>query len=368
MKLVSLGIESIERGLIPDRVTRKAIRKLCTLRLQTLQPGLSESREQQLRQFVELVKQSPIALVPEVANEQHYELPPEFFQLVLGGHRKYSCCLWSPHTTTLDSAEKAALDATCQHAQLQDGQDILELGCGWGSLSLWMAERYPASRITAVSNSSPQRHFILAESEARGLKNLRVVTADMNTFDPFVDASAPSKFDRVVSVEMFEHMRNYDLLLSRIAGWLKPSGKLLIHIFCHARVPYTFETQGTADWMGRYFFTGGMMPSVDLLRQFSRDLSVAEQWTWNGRHYQQTADAWLQRLDTNRRQALRILRDVYGAADARRWLNRWRMFFLAVSELFGYNDGTEWFVSHYLLERSGLHGSLPERGLSRTGT
>jgi len=334
MSILGVGIEAVERGLVPDGITRAAIRRLCGA-------GLYDAND---AAFQTSLRDGPIAPFPDRANAQHYELPAEFFTQVLGPRRKYSCCWFANDNATLADAENAALAITCERAELVDGQDVLELGCGWGSLSLWMARHYPHSRITAVSNSGPQRLFIEAEAASRGLHNLQVVTADMNDFDV-----GAQRFDRVVSVEMFEHMRNYDRLLRRIAAWLQPGGKLFVHIFCHRERTYPFETEGEANWMGRHFFTGGLMPSADLLRQFDRDLKVTRHWTWNGRHYQRTADAWLANLDAHRSDIMPILRAVYGVREARRWLNRWRMFFLAVAELFGAAGGEEWFVSHYLL-------------------
>lgn len=349
MSALELGLKAVERHLVPDAVTRLAIRRLCRERLRqsarVLQPadGLSPARTA----FLDSLRSGPIAHVPEAANEQHYELPAEFFQAVLGPHLKYSCCCFDSPQATLADAEAAALRITCERAQLRDGQTVLELGCGWGSLSLWMAEHYPQSRITAVSNSRSQRAFIEAEAQARGLSNLQIITADMNDFSP-----AGQQYDRVVSVEMFEHMRNYQSLLSRISTWLRPDGKLFVHVFCHREYCYPFETDGAANWMGRYFFTGGLMPSQQLLSEFDSDLRVTEQYCWNGQHYQRTAEAWLGNLDARRRDVLRCMQKVYGPRDARLWLNRWRLFFLAVAELFGFAGGEEWFVSHYLLERS----------------
>ncbi len=352
MTFLEFGIGAVERGLVPDSITRRAMRKLCGERLL----DLSHDREERVvlaqARFIESMRSAPIAPVPKKANEQHYELPPEFFVEVLGPHRKYSCCLWPDGPALLRDAEENALRATCEHAQIADGQRILELGCGWGSLSLWMARRYPNSHVTAVSNSTPQRLFIEAQAKLAGLTNLSVITADMNTFAPPDINGQLAQFDRVVSVEMFEHMRNYELLLSRIASWLKPDGKLFVHIFCHRTLVYPFETDGAANWMGRYFFTGGIMPSENILRYFSDDLQVIRQWTWDGRHYQRTADAWLKQLDTRRSVILPILEDTYGPLEARRWLHRWRMFFMAVSELFGYSNGQEWMVSHSLLQRA----------------
>jgi cyclopropane-fatty-acyl-phospholipid synthase len=345
MSVTAIGIEAVEQGIVPDALTRMAIRRLCRERIRESHQGLHGLTDSSRAAFFESMRSGPIALVPEMANQQHYELPPEFFAAILGPRRKYSCCYFLSDITTLPEAEEEALAVTCQRADIADGQQILELGCGWGSLSLWMAERFPNSRITAVSNSVPQRHFIEAEILSRGLKNLRVITSDMNDFGP-----GEQTFDRVVSVEMFEHMRNYDCLLQRIASWLTPRGKLFIHIFCHRSLSYPFETVGPANWMGRHFFTGGIMPSVDLLNQFNHSLIVSQQYSWSGRHYERTAEAWLANLDARRVDVLPILATVYGTNSARRWLNRWRMFFLAVAELFGFAGGDEWFVSHYLLE------------------
>lgn len=350
MSLMSVGIDAVERGLIPDVITRVAIRRLCGQRLRESPHAdkSSESDSPGFRAFVESMRTGPIAPVPEKANEQHYELPPEFFAVILGPHRKYSSCYWPTASASLAEAEAAALGITCQRADLADGQEILELGCGWGSLSLWMAERYRSSRITAVSNSAPQRRFIEAAAASRGLTNLHVITADMNEF-----AANSHHFDRVVSVEMFEHMRNYELLLERIASWLRPDGKLFVHHFCHQRLAYPYETDGDANWMGRYFFTGGLMPSEQMLRKFDRHMTVVEQWRWDGTHYQRTSEAWLKNLDAHRHTVLPILAATYGRDAAQRWFQRWRLFFLAVSELFGYANGTEWFVSHSLLQPKG---------------
>ncbi len=364
MSLLSLSLNAVERGLIPDAITRSAIRRLCEQRLRDSDRGNDIANERALQAFVASMVAGPVAPVPDKANEQHYELPPEFFAAVLGPRRKYSSCFFTEASSTLAEAEEAALAITCERAQLADGQEILELGCGWGSLSLWMAERYPRSRITAVSNSAPQRGFIEAEAAARGLTNLQIITADMNDFavGRVSNPSSPEStarpgrdgipsYDRVVSVEMFEHMRNYAKLLERISGWLRPTGKLFIHIFCHRRFAYPFETDGDSNWMGRYFFTGGIMPSEHLLQRFDQHLKVAQQWRWNGQHYQRTSEAWLRNLDEQRQKVMPILESCYGRAEARRWFHRWRMFFLAVAELFGYANGEEWFVTHALLER-----------------
>lgn len=252
MNVMEIGIEAVERGLVPDSLTRMSIRRLCRDRLRETHSARNGPPFSSRAAFLDSMHSGPIALVPEKANQQHYELPPEFFAAVLGPRRKYSCCYFASERPTLAEAEEEALAVTCQRAGIADGQEILELGCGWGSLSLWMAERFPGSRITAVSNSMPQRLFIEAEARSRGLGNLRVITADMNDFSP-----TGQTFDRVISVEMFEHMRNYEQLLSRIASWLHADGKLFVHIFCHRELAYPFATDGAANWMGRDFFTGG---------------------------------------------------------------------------------------------------------------
>lgn len=360
MSLVSLGIDWMERGFVPDVLTRAAIRRLLARRLRDVTAGDCGARQARFEDFLSAARRGPVAEVPAVANEQHYEVPTEFFQLVLGARLKYSCCLYRDAGASLDQAEVAALEETCTHARLVDGQEVLELGCGWGSLSLWMAERYPASRITAVSNSRTQREFILERAEERGLHNLTVLTADMNEF------AIERRFDRVVSVEMFEHMRNHEELLRRIAGWLKPDGKLFVHIFCHREMPYLFQARGDDDWMAKYFFTGGMMPSDGLLTHFARDLRLARQWRWDGRHYERTSNHWLANMDRHRPRILEIFRATYGQRDAVRWWNRWRVFFMACAELFGYRGGEEWWVSHYLFERQA--NFIPERTISTLRT
>ncbi len=293
------------------------------------------------------MKNGPIAPVPETANEQHYEAPPEFFARALGPRLKYSCGYWPAGVQTLAAAEEAALALTCERADLIDGHDILELGCGWGSLSLWMAENYPGSRITAVSNSAPQRRFIEERAAARGFDNLTVVTCDMNDFD------TSARFDRVVSIEMFEHMRNYAELLRRISSWLRPDGKLFVHIFCHRTLAYEFETDGAANWMGRHFFTGGVMPDFDIFERFPRDMRLSRSWRWNGRHYQRTANAWLENIDRSRSEILELFSRFYPGSDPKVRLQRWRIFMMACAELWGFADGEEWLVGHYLLEPVG---------------
>lgn len=335
--VMNVAMPLVERGWVPEPLLRWGIRRLNAERLQLERSRFDGTR---LTRFADELRSSQIALTPEIANAQHYELPPEFFELVLGKHLKYSGCYWPDGARTLDEAEAAALALTCERAEIADGMDILELGCGWGSLSLWIAQRHPNARITAVSNSNPQRNFIERRCRERGIDNVRVITCDMNDF------AMSATFDRVVSVEMFEHMRNYEMLLGRIAGWLRPGGKLFVHIFCHRQYPYLFETEGADNWMGRHFFTSGMMPSMDLLPQFQRDLSLDEQWYLDGRHYARTAESWLANMDAHRDAIAPILERAYGD-DASKWRIRWRLFFLACAELFGCDNGNEWGVGHY---------------------
>lgn len=340
-----LAVRAAESGTLPDLLVRRGIRRLLADNLKQRFAGDCEDWQQRLNEFIHDARQQPIAVVPEKANEQHYEVPSAFFALVLGEHRKYSCCYWSDTTQTLDQAEAEALQRTCDQAELTNGQKILELGCGWGSLSLWMAAHYPEANITAVSNSKSQKTYIDQQARHRGLTNLAVITADMNNY------SASEEFDRVISIEMFEHMRNHELLMQRIASWLKPGGKLYVHIFCHRSQPYLFTSNGPQDWMAEYFFSGGMMPSDELFLHYQKDLKLQRRWRWNGTHYHKTCEAWLKKQDEQRERVLPILAETYGSDQTSLWFQRWRMFFLACSELFAYRGGNEWWVSHYLFER-----------------
>ncbi|KAA3632247.1 MAG: class I SAM-dependent methyltransferase [Proteobacteria bacterium] len=332
--------------MVPDPVVRAGIRQLLKQRLAELDTGDAEGCAVRKQSFIDAMRQAPIALVPDLANEQHYEVPATFFAEVLGRHRKYSCCLWPEGVADLEVAERAALELTCERAGIHDGQKILELGCGWGALTLWIARRYPAATIDAVSNSSSQREYIESEALRRGLDNIQVRTIDMNAFH------AGKLYDRIVSVEMFEHMRNYAELFSRIHDWMLPGGRFFMHIFAHRSEVYEFVDEGPGDWMGRHFFSGGMMPSDDLPLHFQEKLVLERRWRLDGRHYEKTCNAWLDRADQRRNEILPILRTTYGAGDAHLWLTRWRVFFMACAELFGYRGGAEWGVSHYLFRKS----------------
>jgi cyclopropane-fatty-acyl-phospholipid synthase len=339
------ALELTEQGYVPDALIRAGIRRLLRERLREIHATDIESATQRLMAFVRDMSRAELAPLPEKANEQHYEVPAGFFIHALGKHLKYSSAYWPEGVSTLDEAELAALQETGNHAQLENGQQILELGCGWGSLTLWMAGQYPDSYITAVSNSGSQRDFILQRAAERGLSNLEVITADMNNF------TTRQRFDRIVSVEMFEHMRNYPTLFERIAGWLNPQGRFFMHIFVHRNVPYPFEDNADNDWMSRHFFSGGIMPSDDLPLYFQQHLTLQDRWRWDGRHYQKTANAWLANMDEHKQTLWPILAETYGDHDTSLWWQRWRIFFMACAELFGYDQGQQWWVSHYLFSR-----------------
>ena len=338
--MISKLIELAEKGVIPDYFIRQGIVRNCENRLNNENVSNTEKVSTKKQSWIQQMKESPIALVPEKANEQHYEVPPAFFENVLGKHLKYSSGYWPDGVNSLDDSEESMLELSFERAQLADGDSILELGCGWGSLTCYMASKLPNSKITAVSNSKDQKEHILNRCKNQGLDNIEVITADMNDF------GTENKYDRVVSIEMFEHMRNYKKLLSKISSWLHDDGKLFIHIFTHQSVVYPFENQGEADWMAREFFSGGMMPSHDLLLHFQDDLIIDDVWSMSGTHYEKTSLAWVNKMDANKDSIMKIFLKTYGD-DAKLWFQRWRIFFMSCEKLFGYNNGSEWGVSHY---------------------
>ncbi len=342
---MQFAVDLAERGRIPEAMIRFGIRRLVASRLSAELRGSQESRADRFQRRLTALRDSAVALSTDTANRQHYEVPAEFFRVVLGRHLKYSSGLWGESTVDLDQAEADMLEMYAQRAGLRDGQRVLDLGCGWGSFSLWAAARFPASKIVAVSNSSSQRDFIVAQTERRGLDNITVVTADVNALD-----FPGERFDRVISIEMFEHVRNYATLLNRISRWLKRDGRLFVHIFCHRQLMYPYESAGADNWMGRYFFTDGLMPSADTLAHFNQDMRIDAQWSLPGTHYQRTAAAWLERLDTHREAVRAALEPVYDL-ETQVWIQRWRLFFMACEELFGYRDGREWQLGHYLMSR-----------------
>lgn len=338
-------IKISESRLLPDFLIRFGIRQLLKKRIASLVDKDIEKNHQKKMGFVKEMNNSPIALVPELANEQHYEVPSKFYDYCLGRQKKYSSCYWDEKTNSLNQSESLSLKLTSDHACLENGQTILELGCGWGSLTLWMAKNFPKSKITAVSNSKSQKSYILNEAKKRKLKNIKVITEDMNQF------STKDKFDRVVSVEMIEHMRNHKQLFKNISTWLKPKGMFFMHIFVHQSQPYLFEVEGDDDWMSQYFFSGGMMPSKDLPLYFQENLKLINQWDWPGIHYEKTANAWLANLDKNEAEVLPVLKTTYGEKAGEMWFQRWRIFFMACAELWGFKNGAEWRVGHYLFKK-----------------
>jgi cyclopropane-fatty-acyl-phospholipid synthase len=344
MAFSNLALKVTERGVVPDLLVRVGIRRLLQARLSEIAANDPGAAAAQTEAFVAAMRDAPVALVPHLANEQHYEVPSAFFGHVLGRRRKYSSAFWPDGVADLDAAESAALAVTAERADLADGQRILELGCGWGSLTLWMAEHFPRAHITAVSNSHSQRAYIEAEARRRGFANVRVVTTNV------ADLRATARFDRIVSVEMFEHLRNWPEVFRRVAGWLEPGGRFFMHVFVHRGTPYSFEARDASDWMARHFFSGGMMPSDDLALRFQDDLKLVERWRWDGTHYARTAEAWLANMDARREAVTSILAQTYGAEHAALWWTRWRLFFMSCAELFGHDQGREWWVAHYLFE------------------
>ena len=334
----------IDSGRIPDFLLRDGVRRRLNRMLNEYK-GLDAQAEQKVKNdLIASLETMPIAIATDEANEQHYELPPRFFELVLGPHLKYSSCLYENPNADLKEAEEAMLTLTCDRAELADGQEILEIGCGWGSLTLFMAARYPGAKITAISNSRFQREFILKRAEERGLTNVDVQTVDINNLD------LGRQFDRVVTVEMFEHARNYRKLLGKVTDHLKPGGLLFVHIFAHRHMPFLFDHTDQGNWMARYFFAGGTMPSHDLLFYFTEGLTRVTHWVVDGRHYEKTLNAWLREMDKKQDQVRPVLQETYGE-HWRAWENRWRLFFISCAEFFGLNEGKEWNVVHYLFKK-----------------
>jgi len=337
----------IEEDKVPDFLLRKGIRKLLKQRLDDENKGGVEAQQAHLMDLIAQLKASPIAVNTVDANQQHYEVSTQFYQYCLGKNLKYSSGYWKPGVTDIDTSEDDMLEITCQRAGLQNGQHVLELGCGWGSLSLYMAAKFPGSTFKVVSNSRTQKIHIDEQAKARGISNLTVITADMNTF------GIDEQFDRVVSVEMFEHMRNYTLLMKKVADHLKPDGKLFIHIFTHKEYAYLFEVKDESDWMSKYFFTGGIMPSDDLMFYFNENMIVENHWQVSGTHYSKTSEAWLANMDKHKAEIMPLFEETYGKDKAVKWWVYWRLFYLACAELWNYNGGNEWIVSHYLFHKTG---------------
>jgi cyclopropane-fatty-acyl-phospholipid synthase len=334
----------ISSGMVPDFILRAGIRRLLKIRLKDITPPTSTSLQEVKQKFIGIMKASPLAVHTRDANDQHYEVPTEFYLYTLGPKLKYSCSYFESDNT-LEEAEIEMLERTVKMARISNGESVLELGCGWGSLTLFMAEKFPQSKITGVSNSATQKQHIEQRAKDRGLTNIEIITSDMNVFNP------QEKYNRVVSVEMFEHMRNYELLLSRISNWLTNKGTLFVHIFVHRSTPYLYEVKDETDWMSKYFFSGGMMPSDDIFTFFQDSFSLKEHVRYSGRHYAETSEAWLNNMDRNRNKIMTIFEKHYGKKEAAKWFEYWRIFFMACAELFRYDDGREWFVSHYLLEK-----------------
>jgi cyclopropane-fatty-acyl-phospholipid synthase len=336
----------LENNKVPDFLIRKGIRNLLQQRLNEEKKATPDLQQAHLMELIKELKASPIAINTADANEQHYEVPTAFYQYCLGPHLKYSSGYWKDGVNDIETSERDMLEMTCQRADLQANQNVLELGCGWGSLSLFMSAKFPSSTFTVVSNSRTQKEYIDQTAKERGITNLTVITMDMNVFD--VDDT----FDRVVSVEMFEHMRNYELLMRKVASKLKPDGKLFVHIFTHKEFAYKFEVKDESDWMSKYFFTGGIMPSDDLLFYFNDDLKVSDHWHVSGTHYQKTSEAWLQRMDANKASIMPLFEQTYGKDQAVKWWVFWRIFYMSCAELWGFNKGEEWIVSHYLFTKT----------------
>lgn len=343
-KQIKFAIKAVESGLIPDFIIRFGIRRLLKQRLLDEFSQDPQQSSKRYNDFLYELKKSKLAIDTDKANEQHYEIDSEFYNLVLGQNKKYSSCYYKNENESLSTAEKNMLELYIERGQFSDGQNILELGCGWGSLTLYLAKRFPQSHITGVSNSHSQRNYILKQAKDRGLKNIEIITCDINNL------SLENQFDRIISIEMFEHVRNYQNLFKNISSWMNPQGLLFIHVFCHRHLMYPFETEGEDNWMGKYFFSGGQMPAADTFLNFQQHLNIEKRWINNGQHYEKTSNHWLENMDENKQQVLIVLKKTYGQ-DYKLWFQRWRIFFMSCAELFGYNKGNEWLVGHYLFTR-----------------
>ena len=341
--MIKTLIDWVEKGRLPDAAVRAGIRKLCRQRLAEEFAHDVERQDQRYHEFLQEIKTSALAIETDKANEQHYEVDAEFYQYALGARRKYSSCYYHGNES-LDEAEENMLDLYVQRGQFVDGQSILELGCGWGSITLYLAERFPGSTITGVSNSNSQRRYIMGQAKERGLSNVNIITCDIN------ELSLDDRYDRVISIEMFEHVRNYQNLFNNIAGWLKDDGKMFVHVFCHRHLMYPFLEEGDDNWMGRYFFSGGQMPAADTFYHFQQRLNIERRWLNSGVHYEKTSNHWLENMDQNKARIMPVFERVYGA-DAKLWFQRWRIFFMSCAELFGYDNGQQWLVAHYLFSR-----------------
>ena len=340
-------LELAERGFIPDSLIRIGARRLITARLREESSDDVEEAANRYAEMLDQLRASPVAMDTETANSQHYEISDDFFRRVLGPRLKYSACYWPPGVNTIEDAEVSMLELYARRAGLEDGMRILDLGCGWGAFTLWAAARYPNSKILAISNSASQKSVIDRRARHLNLKNVDVLTSDVN------DLQLEERFDRVLSIEMFEHVRNYSTLLERISSWLGPRGMLFVHIFCHRHLMYPFQVDGDGDWMARHFFTGGLMPARDTLLHFQEQLQIVQRWELSGEHYRKTARAWLERLDSNAEAVARALDSELNVHTPRRLRQRWRMFFIACEELFGWRGGNEWLIAHYLFRRRG---------------
>lgn len=344
--MINSLINMIEKGLVPDWLVRVGIRKLVRQRLKEECVNDVEQSDAKYRAFLKEIKNSALAIDTDKANEQHYEVEAGFYQHALGARKKYSSSFYYGDET-LDEAELNMLDLYAERGQFKDGQEILELGCGWGSITLYLAEKYPNANITAISNSHSQRRYITAQAEAKGFRHVKVLTCDIN------DLKLEQQFDRVISIEMFEHVRNYQQLFDNIAGWLKDDGKMFVHVFCHRYLMYPFIAEGDDNWMAKYFFSGGQMPAADTFCHFQNKLNIEERWLCSGQHYEKTSNHWLANMDKNKQQIMPIFKRVYGT-DAKLWFQRWRIFFMSCAELFGYDDGNQWLVAHYLFTKQSI--------------